>query len=267
MDEEEKRRLRADILADVGAILGEQLAADAWGRVQVEVVRGPDGEPVVAGIDVEEIVGDEARVDEAFGGEGARAVVPMLAKATEALCALDGVLLEDVRGGTFIHRIDGEGFAWLPGLVRAPSPALDDERDALLAALREKNEALRARFASDAIELDAEARTLRWSLAGRVTATAQATLLGTYSRAPRTWAWAWSHPGLPDEMKRASSALTDAIPTRGIWEISTPVFATDEATAWTIAALVCDRAKGDGVQRLAQEDGAVFVLVRDVVVT
>ena len=81
MDEEEKRRLRADILADVGAILGEQLAADAWGRVQVEVVRGPDGEPVVAGIDVEEIVGDEARVDEAFGGEGARAVVPTSARA------------------------------------------------------------------------------------------------------------------------------------------------------------------------------------------
>jgi hypothetical protein len=129
-----------------------------------------------------------------------------------------------------------------------------------------KNEALRARFPSDGIELDVETRTLRWSYAGKITATAQATLLGTFARAPRTWAWAWSHPGLPDEMKRASSALTDAIQTRTIWEISTPVFATDEPTAWAIAALVCDRAKGDGVQRLAQEDGAVFVLVREVVV-
>jgi hypothetical protein len=190
----------------------------------------------------------------------------MLAKATEALCALDGVSLEDVRGGTFIRRVDGEGFAWLPGLVRAPSPALDEEREALLAELRRKNDALRARFPSDSIELDVATRTLRWSQAGKVTATAQATLLGTFARAPRTWAWAWSHPELPDEMKRASSALTDAIQTRTIWEISTPVFATDEPTAWAIAALVCDRAKGEGVQRLAQEDGAVFVLVRDVVV-
>jgi hypothetical protein len=233
----------------------------------VEVVRAPDGEPVVAGIDVEEIVGDEARVDEAFGGESARAVVPMLAKATEALCALEDVDLDDVRGGTFIHRPDSDAFAWLPGLVRAPSPALDEDRDALLAALRVKNDALRARFASDGIELDVTARTLRWSHAGRVTATAQATLVGTFARAPRTWAWAWSHPGLAEETKRDSAALTDAIETRGIWEISTPVFATDEPTAWAMAALVCDRAKGEGIQRLAQEDGALFVLVRDVVVT
>ncbi len=265
MDDDEKRRLREEILGDVGAVLREQLAADEWGRVQVEVVRGEDGEPVVAGIDVEEIVGDEARVDEAFGGEAARGVVPVLAKATEALCALEGVELEDVRGGTFVHY--GEGFAWLPGLVRAPSGALDETRDALGLALGAKNEALRARFPSDRIELDADAGTLKWSHEGRVTATARATLLGTFARTSRTWAWAWSHPELAEPVKRASAALTDAIEDRSVWEISTPVFATDEPTAWAIAAFVCDRVPGEGVQRLAQDEGALFVLVRDVVVT
>ncbi len=264
MDDDEKRLRRAEILADLGALLREQLAADDWGRVAVEVVRGAGGEPLVAGIDVEEIVGDEARVDEAFGGESARLVVSILAKATEALCALEGVALEDVRGGTFVHH--GEGFAWLPGLVRAPSRALDAERDVLVAALRAKNDALRARFASDAVEIDVEARRLTWRHEGRVAATARATLLGTFAHAPRTWAWAWSHPSLADAMKRASAALTDAIEDRSVWEISTPVFATDEPTAWAIAALVCDRARGDGVQRLSQEDGALYVLVRDIVV-
>ena len=57
--------------------------------------RGPDGAPVVAGIDVEELFGDEARVDAVFDGDGIRAVLPVLAKAVEALCALDEL---DARG-------------------------------------------------------------------------------------------------------------------------------------------------------------------------
>jgi hypothetical protein len=132
--------------------------------------------------------------------------------------------------------------------------------------MRSKNDTLRARFASDGVELDLDARTLKWSLEGRPSATAEATLLGTFAHGPRTWAWAWSHPALAESAKRASAALTDAIQDRDLWEISTPVFPTDESTAWAIAALVCDRAKGEGVQRLAQADGALFVLVRNVVV-
>ena len=264
MDDDEKRRMRGEILEEVSALLREEFAADAWGRVQVEVLRAPDGEPMVAGIDVEEIVGDEQKVDEAFGGERARGLVPMLAKATEALCAIEDVDLEAVRGGTFVH-LEG-GFAWLPGLVRAPSPRLDGEREALVTAMRAKNEALRGRFSSDRIELDTHGRTLRWSLEGKTTATAEATLLGTFAYTPRTWAWAWSHPSLDEGMKRASAALTDAIEDRDLWEIATPVFPTDEPTAWLLAALVCERSDGQGVQRLAQSDGAAFVLVRNVVV-
>lgn len=262
MEAAEAERMRSEILADVGALLREHLAADEWGRVQVEVVRAPDGEPAVAGIDVEEIVGDEARVDEAFGGEAVRALLPALAKATEALSALEGLELEDLRGGTFV-RLE-EGFAFLPGLVRAPSPRFDRERDTLVGRLREKNDALRARLAADRVELDVESSTLRWMAGERTVGTAAATLLGTFANAPRTWGWAWSNPSLPEHVKRASAAVTDAIEERDVWEIATPVFATDEPTAWALAAFVCDRAGADGVQRLARDDGALFVLVRDV---
>src|SRR5580658_1738860 len=103
MDPAEASRMRREILDDVGALLREQLAASEWGRVLVEVVRGADGEPAVANIDVEEIVGDEGRVDAVFAGEGMRAVLPVLAKAAEALCAFDGLDLADVRGGTFVR--------------------------------------------------------------------------------------------------------------------------------------------------------------------
>jgi hypothetical protein len=49
-----------------------------------------------------------------------------------------------------------------------------------------------------------------------------------------------------------------------MWELSTPVFATDESTAWALAALVCDGLGGDGVFCGPEDDGLVFLLLRDV---
>jgi len=262
MDTAEAERLRREILGDIGALLRDELVADAWGRVLVQVVRTPDGEPAVAGIDVEEILGDEAEVDRVFGSLAARSLLPTLAKATEALCALDDLQLEDVGGGTFVRL--NSGFAWLPGLVRTPSLDFDRERDVLVARMREKNEALRRRFASAGVEFDVEASAARWTTGGGPVGTARATLIGTFARAPRTWAWAWGNPNASETVLKSSAALTDALAERGLWEIATPVFATDEPTAWALAALICERAGAEGVQRLAVEDGAIFVLLREV---
>jgi hypothetical protein len=261
MDPVDAAAMRADILRDVGELLRDELAGAEWGRVLVEVTSGQGGEVVVAGMDVEEIVGDEARVDAAFA-RPSRELLAAFAKATEALCAIEGVAVDDVRGGTFV-RIDDRAYAFLPGLVHVPSVRFDGERDALVARLEEKNARLRERFPSDHVEVDVDGGSIAWVVQGRRTASARATAIGTFVRASRTWAWAWSHPSLPDPARRASAALTDAIEERDMWEIATPVFATDEATAWALAALVCDRAGGDGVQRIAREDGALFVLVRE----
>jgi hypothetical protein len=260
MEAAEAARLRREIVDDMGPLLRDDLGAEAWGRLQIEVVRGAGGEPLVAGIDVEEIA-DESRVDAIFDSDVARALLPTLAKATEALCALEGVDLEDVRGGTFLRF--GEGFAWLPGLVRAPSPRLDHERDALVARLREKNERLRARFDADRVDLDLDGLTLRWLSANNRVGSARATLIGTFAYAPRAWGWAWSNPSATDPVRRAAAALTDELEERDLWEIATPVFATDEPTAWALAALICDRANADGVQRIARDDGALLLLLRD----
>ncbi|HXN30692.1 MAG TPA: hypothetical protein VN894_02480 [Polyangiaceae bacterium] len=261
MDATEAGRLRSEILNDIGHLLHDELVAGQWGRALVQVVRAPAGEPMVAGIDVEEIVGDEGQVDAAFSSGAARSLLPTLAKATEALCAIEGVDLDDVGGGTFVRLRDG--FGWLPGLVRTPSLDFDRERDVLVARMREKNEALRARFAPDGVDLDVEASILRWLARERVVGVARATLLGTFARGPRTWAWAWSNPNAAEAVRKASAAFTDALAERDLWEIATPVFATDEPTAWALAALLCDRAKADGVHRMAHEDGALFVLLQD----
>jgi hypothetical protein len=266
MEESETRAMRREILDDLGAVLREELAADEWGRVLVEVVRGSGGAPVVAGIDVEELIGDEARVDQVFGGAEARAVLPVLAKAVEALCALDDLDLDDVRGGTFVRMAD-DRFGWLPALVHAPSARIDRERDDLVAKLRARNDAFFDRFGrpdADHLGIDLAAETVAWTCPPRPPLKARATLLGTFAPAARTWGWGSSNPHAPERVRHASAALVDAIDDRDPWELSTPVFATDEPTVWAIAAFVCDRTNGDAVLCAPDSDGLVFVLLRDV---
>ena len=265
MEDAEKSRMRSEILEEVGELLREQLAADEWGRILVEVVREGD-QPVVAGIDVEDIVGDEARVDAAFADEAARPLLPLLAKATEALCALDEVDLDDVRGGTFLRRRAG-GFVWLPGLVRLPSAALEEEWDALKLRLEARNAALNTRFGLDAhdrYDVDLEKENLVFSTGGRPRVVARATLIATFAQPSRVWAWGGYNKNLSTTVREASAALADAIPERDIWEVSTPLFPSDEATAWVLAALVCDRCGGDGVYGTPTANGLAFLLLREV---
>lgn len=268
MDAAEKSRLRREILDELAPMLRDQLAAEEWGRVLVEVVR-QGGEPLVAGIDVEDIVGDESRVDAAFAEEAVRPVLPVLAKATEALCALEDVELEAVGGGTFLRQRTG-ALAWLPGLVHLPSAALEAEWDDLEAEIEARNADLHERFAlgeHDRYDVDLEKETIVFSSGGapRVPrVVARATLIGTFSQPARTWAWGGYNKNLPERVRASSAALTDAIAERDMWEISTPVFAADEGTARVLAALVCERAGGHGVYRTSTEEGGVYLLLRDV---
>jgi hypothetical protein len=265
MDDAEKGRMRSEILDEVGELLRDQLAADEWGRILVEVVL-QGSEAVVAGIDVEDIVGDEAKVDAAFADPSARPLLPVLAKATEALCALEEVDLEDVRGGTFLRRRAG-GFVWLPGLVRMPSATLEGEWDALKAKLDARNAALEARFAlgsHDRYDVDLEKETLVFSSGGRPRVMARATLIATFSLASRVWAWGGYNKNLSTTVRAASAALADTVAERDIWEVSTPLFPSDAGTAWVLAALVCDRCGGEGVYGTPAADGLAFLLLRDV---
>lgn len=256
MDEAEQRSRRREILIDMARLFIEELSADDWGRVLVAVHQAEGGWEVT-NIDVEEIVGDEHRVDRAFGAPSMRALLPVIAKATEALAALEGVDLAEVGGGTFVRLREG-GFHWLPGLVRVPSMAFDRVRDEAVAREKERLEALRARLGELAgFTVDLERGELRL---GDGT-TARVALVGTYARAARTFAWGWSNRTLGEVARRRSAALTDAVKERDIWEVSTPYFATDEATAYALAAFVCDRAGGAAVLRAPHEDGTLFFMV------
>jgi hypothetical protein len=266
MQDAEVRAMRREILDDLGALLRERFAADEWGRALVEVVRGDDGEPLVAGIDVEDIVGDEARVDAAFADEAARPLLPVLAKATEALCGLASVELEDVGGGTFLRQAEGH-FEWLPGLVHAPSAAFERAWDDVVAKLDVQGRALQERFGlsqHERYEVDVDHERIVFTLAGSARVVARATLIGTYSLASRMWGWGGYNKSISEGARQASAALVDGILERDMWELSTPAFAVDDATASAIAALVCDRVGGEGVYRSRANGGVVFLLLREV---
>jgi hypothetical protein len=94
-------------------------------------------------------------------------------------------------------------------------------------------------------------------------ARARATLIGTFSLAGRSWAWGGTNEHLPAAIRAASAAVVDAILERDAWELSTPMFALDQGTAWALSAYVCDRAGGDGVYSYENRGGMVYVLLRE----
>jgi hypothetical protein len=266
VDDAEKKRLRREVLDEVGSLLFEHLAAQEWGRVLVEIAADDAGQPIVAGMEVEDVVGDEARIDAAFGSEPmVRPLLPVLAKAIEALCGLEDVELERVGGGTFLRQ-PGGGFEWLPGMVHMPSAALERMCDEAAAALKVKQGVLEDRYGLghfEGYELDLEKERIAFRGAGRAGVEGRATLIGSFSYGSRSWAWGAHNQNLPAHVRAASAKLIDGILERDMWELSTPIFATDEATAWALCAVVCAQAGGQGVYRGRNGESAVFVLLRE----
>ncbi len=257
----EFEEMRAEILEELAPILVEKLAADDWGRLLVSVVRRGEGF-VVAHVDVEELVGSEARVEQALGGPDIRAVLPLLAQACEALASTFEIDLDEVEGGTFLRRREG-GFGFLPGLVHAPSESFDRLAEERVPRVLAKQEALHRRGVAERFDLDLEAGRVSFDREGGGIVTARAILLGTYAEAACTWVWSWANPSLPAAVTAPARALCDDFPQRDAWEISTPQFATDPGTAWALAAILAEQAGAEAIYRAPHPGGLVFLLLFD----
>lgn len=254
---------RSEILGEVRGMFEAAFAFGTWGRLLVSVVPNPRGELVVDDILVEEILcDDEAALDRAFQSNDARACLPALAQAVLALALLDGVPADHVRGGTFVltHTRD---LAFLPGLVRAPSPSLDSRRDELLARLKAKNAMLEERYGIGAgaqIAADMATGSVEIARAGLPVAVGQQVVIGSYASADRAWVWGAHNPSLEPAARARAASLLDSLPDRSPWEISTPGFTTDQAMAWLLAALVADAHGLEGVARVsAGQEGFVLL--------
>lgn len=263
MEPAERAESRAGILEELRGLFAAAFAWDTWGRLLVHVDVVEDGRPVVIDVAVEDIVGDERRLAAAFEGPEVRAALPAVARAVEALVALDELDLDALGGGTFV-RTEGGEVAFLSGLVRSPSAVFDRARDEVVARGRARDAALAERFAlgADGRLVPSPGGRARVVRDGRDVAAGEAVVLGTFSRPRRSFVWAAANPSLPEAERKACSALLDAMPQREAWEIGTFGFATDEATAAALCAWVCDTLGGEGLVRLEGDGGPIFVLVR-----
>lgn len=264
MEEDELRAARREILGDLSAILREHLALAEWGRVLIELAPRPDGELAVADVTVDEVFGDEAAVDQAFASEAARQLVPGFAQIVLTLLAIDQVEVGRVGGGTFVRVAGTEPLEveFLPGLIRAPSPAFEAQRASVEQALAPLEAASRA-----ALGLDAGARLATDMVLGTfesrhgeaVVASGQQVVLGSFSGPHRSWVWGAHNPSLAPEARARAAALLDQAPARAAWELSTPGFATDAATAWTLAGWLATGAALAGIVRVRSGDGFVVL--------
>jgi hypothetical protein len=253
------------ILDELGPLLAEHLAADAWGRLLVPLEpTDEEGEFRIRDLHIEDVVGDERRIEEALRSPDVFPLLPVLAQSCVTLCALDGVDPADVEGGTFLRDADGS-FQFLPGLVRTPSEGFEQLCQERLGPAMERQGAMLQRLGLDrrhGYELDLQGGTLRFvDEQGRTLSQARTTLLGSFSDLTRTWAWAWGNASLPPALQEPSRRLCDQVTRRDLWEISTPQFSTDLGTAQALALLLSTEADAEGVHAVRQEHRTLFLLL------
>ncbi len=262
---------KTQLLSEIGEMLERYFAFEEYGRLAVEVGKDEQGGLLVKDVVVDQLVGDEAAVEKAFSSAEMHAFVPALARAVDTLCLLEGVDLALVGGGTFVHAAGAEGparVAFLPGLIRAPSPSFEQRCDEALAAMRARAAELEVAFrltATAIAESDMVDGAVVFSVAGSPIARARQIVIGSFSRPHRSWVWGGDNPSLAPEARRRSKALLDAIPDRAPWEVSTPGFATDEPTAWALSAWVAHLGGLEAIFRVAAgADGFVVLGLSDV---
>jgi hypothetical protein len=263
MDEAERTRMRAEILADLAPLFEEKLASREWGRALVQMIPRPNGSFRVGSIDVEDVVGDHEAIDRAMGSEGMRELLPLLERATLALVGTHDLELADVEGGTYLRREDGS-LGFLPGMVHAPSDSFAREADGARAFLAEGKQRLaEAAAGATRFDVDLDKGALRFLDGDAEVMTARAVVLCSFARQTRAFTWAWQNPSLDEAVKEPSRALCDLVPFRDMWELTTPTFASDEATAWTIASIVAKSAGSLAVQDVQRADGFVLLALTD----
>jgi uncharacterized protein DUF6882 len=231
----------------------------------VNVVRSDNGVDYrVVSIDVDDIVGDEQAIEQAFATLEGDSLLMMLAAATEALSALTGVDLDQTSGGTLVRLPEG-GFGFLPGLVRSPSASFEARRDGDVAELERHFRAIDASLRSSRVAFDAEAgRVTFLDAEGAPAGEARALLVGSFSRRSHAFRWGWAHDNLPESMRRAVKDVLDGVLDRSMWEVSERQFGSDEPTSWALCGLFRAESGADAVLRLTHAEGSVFVAVYDV---
>lgn len=155
-------------------------------------------------------------------------------------------------------------------MVTKSRPASDDDFQALLdrsmEELRLKTEAHVAGWglgSTDRWDLDQETGLLVFT-GKKLTATAPAQIVGTYSTVSETWLWAWDNPSLLPPLQEHARRVKEYGERHGIAALTTRKLECDEDEAWRLTALACHLCEAQGAYRGPAGSALVFMTFGEV---
>lgn len=141
--------------------------------------------------------------------------------------------------------------------------------DRCMAELRLKTEAHAAGWGLGSTERwDLDQADGRLVFTGKkVTATAPAQIIGTYSTASGTFLWAWDHPSVLPPLQEHARQLREYGEQHGIAALTTRKLECTELEAWEFTALACHLCGAQGAYRGPAGPALVFMTFGEVTLT
>jgi hypothetical protein len=138
--------------------------------------------------------------------------------------------------------------------------------DRCMEELRLKTEAHTAGWGlgtTDRWDLDQEDGRLVFT-SKKVTATAAAQIIGTYSTESGTFLWGWDHPSVLPSLKEHARRVREYGEQHGIAALTTRKLECEESDAWEFTALACHLCRAQGAYRGPAGPALVFMTFGEV---
>jgi hypothetical protein len=98
----------------------------------------------------------------------------------------------------------------------------------------------------------------------KLTATAPAQIIGTYSTESGTFLWAWDHPSVLAPLQEHARRVRDYGEEHGVADLTTRKLECEELQAWEFTALACHLCGGQGAYRGPAGPTLVFMTFGEV---
>jgi hypothetical protein len=87
-------------------------------------------------------------------------------------------------------------------------------------------------------------------------------VIGTYSKATRTWLWAWKNDFILDKLKDDSLIVNEFGDRHGLERLLDPKWEATEEDAWDMTAVAAHLSPAEGAYRLPNRDVMIFMLLK-----
>jgi hypothetical protein len=112
-------------------------------------------------------------------------------------------------------------------------------------------------------DYDQESATLVFSSEGIARVTTKIRIVGSWAAGPGTWLWAWDNASILPSAAEGVHLLGTFGEQNQFTRLRSALWQADEVDAWEMTSVACFLFGGDGVYRVPDEDGALFMVLSD----